>query len=63
MKRSKVSVFMYLALILIIVGIWFSTTATNASTKTMNQFSADVTNGKVVSAVGLNRMYRFRQVQ
>ncbi len=51
MKRSKVSVFMYLALILIIVGIWFSTTATNASTKTMNQFSADVTNGKVVSAV------------
>ncbi|MCR5354037.1 MAG: ATP-dependent zinc metalloprotease FtsH [Lachnospiraceae bacterium] len=42
---------MYLALILIIVGIWFSTTATNASTKTMNQFSADVTNGKVVSAV------------
>lgn len=51
MKRSKVSVFMYLALILIIVGIWFSTTATNASTKTMNQFSADVKNGKVVSAV------------
>jgi len=51
LKRSKVSVFMYLALILIIVGIWFSTTATNASTKTMNQFSADVTNGKVVSAV------------
>ncbi|MBQ1604281.1 MAG: ATP-dependent zinc metalloprotease FtsH [Lachnospiraceae bacterium] len=42
---------MYLALILIIVGLWFSTTATNASTKTMNQFSADVTNGKVVSAV------------
>lgn len=42
---------MYLALILIIVGIWFSTTATNASTKTMNQFSADVKNGKVVSAV------------
>ena len=51
MKRSKVSVFMYLALILIIVGIWFSTTATNASTKTMNQFSADVKNGKGVSAV------------
>lgn len=51
MKRSKVSVFMYLALILIIVGIWFSTNATNASTKTMNQFVADVENGEVASAV------------
>ncbi|MBR1571436.1 MAG: ATP-dependent metallopeptidase FtsH/Yme1/Tma family protein, partial [Lachnospiraceae bacterium] len=42
---------MYLALILIIVGIWFSTNATNASTKTMNQFVADVENGEVASAV------------
>ncbi|MCR5145006.1 MAG: ATP-dependent zinc metalloprotease FtsH [Lachnospiraceae bacterium] len=42
---------MYIALMVLIVGIWYTSASTSVSNKTMEQFVADVKNDKVANAV------------
>ena len=51
MKRNRFGFFMYIALMVLIVGIWYTSASTSVSNKTMEQFVADVQNDKVANAV------------
>ncbi len=51
MKRNRFGFFMYIALMVLIVGIWYTSASTSVSNKTMEQFVADVKNDKVANAV------------